>query len=152
MNCYEELVDYCNYVGISVVEKAFRSHAKGLCKGNKIAISNKLKTVEKRCILAEEMAHSMCTVGDILDQSSIQNIKQENYARQQAFEALLPLSLIVAAYNKGFKICYEMAEYLDVTEEFLIDALAYYERKHGMYAIQGANIIKFSPFMVYSQE
>lgn len=152
MNRYEELVEYCAKVGISVTEKEFKSNAKGLCKGNKIAISKRLESaVEKRCILAEEMMHCLYTVGDILDQNSIQNKKQERYARQQAYETLLPLPSFVNAYNNGLRKCYEIAEFLEVTEEFLIEAFAYYERKHGMYAIvHGMYTIRFSPFIVYA--
>ena len=150
MNHYEKLVDFCHNVGIGVIEKNFKSHAKGLCKGNKIGISKRIESsVEKRCVLAEEIMHSFYTSGDILDQSNIQNRKQEIYARQQAYEALLPLSLFVAAYNNGARESYEIADYLEVTEEFLHGAIEYYKRKHGTSAVvRGTYVIKFSPFMI----
>ena len=52
MDCYEELVDYAEQHGLEVIEKEFKSSAKGLCKGKKIGISKKIdSTVEKRCVL-----------------------------------------------------------------------------------------------------
>ena len=42
MDCYEELVDYAEQHGLEVIEKEFKSSAKGLCKGKKIGISKKI--------------------------------------------------------------------------------------------------------------
>ena len=149
MNCYEKLVDTAESMGLHVIEKKFKSSAKGLCKGNKIGISKDLENaVEKRCILAEEMAHAVYTVGDILDQNSLANIKQENYARKKAFEFLLPISLLIEAYEKGARSCYEIAEHLEVTEEFLLNSLYHYQNKHGLYARYGHYVIYFSPLVV----
>lgn len=149
MDCYERLVDYASNIGLEIVEKNFKSSAKGLCKGNKIGISKSLESaVEKRCILAEEMAHSLYTVGNILDLSNPGNLKQELFARKMAFEFLLPLSSLIDAYEKGAKGCYEIAEHLEVTEEFLIEALNHYQRKFGLYAKHGKYIIYFSPLIV----
>lgn len=149
MDCYEKLVDYASNLGMEIIEKSFKSSAKGLCKGNKIGISKDLESsVEKRCILAEEMAHSLYTVGNILDLTNPGNLKQELYARKKAYEFLLPLSSLIAAYENGLKACYEIAEYLEVTEEFLTEALYHYQLKYGIYAKYGKYIIYFSPLIV----
>lgn len=149
MNCYERLVCDAEQKGLYVIEKEFKSAAKGLCKGNKIGISSKLNSaVEKRCVLAEEMAHAFFTIGNILDQSDLQNRKQEVFARRQAFEALLPLSLLVDAYKYGCRLQHEIADYLEVTEEFLLDSLYHYQTKYGLYAKYKKYIIYFSPLIV----
>lgn len=145
MDCYEELVDYASSIGLEVIEKKFKSSAKGLCKGNKIGISKNLqRTAEKRCMLAEEMAHSLYTVGDILDLSSHSNLKQELYARKMAYEFLLPLSSLIDAYEKGLRACHEIAESLEVTEEFLKEALCHYQKKFGVCARYGKYILFFT--------
>ena len=152
MNCYEKLVDTAEMLGLCVIEKNFKSSAKGLCKGNKIGISKKLDNVaEKRCILAEEITHSFFTVGNILDQNDISNIKQENFARGKAYEALLPLPLLIDAYMQGCHSQYEMAEYLEVTEEFLIASLQHYQSKYGLHVRFDGYIVYFSPFTVQEQ-
>lgn len=149
MNCYEKLADTAEKLGLCVVEKEFKSSAKGLCKGNKIGISKNLENViEKRCILAEEIAHAFFTVGNILDQSDVSNVKQENFARGQAYENLIPLSLLIDAYIQGCETRYEVAEYLEVTEEFLIESLWHYLNKYGTYKEHGNYIICFSPLSI----
>lgn len=151
MDCYEITVGIANFLGFEVIEKRFRSSAKGLCKGHKIGISKDLDTIEKRCILAEEVSHGLYTVGNILDQNDLQNKKQEYFARKKALEFLVPLSEIVRAYNAGIQEPHEMAEYLEVTEQILTDALALHERKCGPCTFLDGQIVRFSPFMVCSQ-
>ena len=48
---------------VEVVEKHFKSSAKGLCKGNKIALNKNLSTDEKVCVFVElkgsDVAHAV---------------------------------------------------------------------------------------------
>lgn len=149
MNCYEELVDYAGSLGMEVVEKSFKSSAKGLCKGNKIGISKEIETTtEKRCILAEEMAHSFFTVGDILDTRNHTAMKQELIARRAAYEHLIPIPDLIDACLCCSQNLYDVPEYLGVTSEFLKDALNHYYRKHGAYLRHGKYIISFSPLFI----
>lgn len=80
----------------------------------------------KRCILAEEVGHYKTTGGDILDQTSIENQRQELRARRWAYNKLLPLNDIIRAVKSGHTEIWDMADYLDVDEIFLRDALKYY--------------------------
>lgn len=104
---------------------------KGRIKGNKIAIRKNLSTKEKGCVLAEELGHYYTTVGNILDQSDLYNRKQELRARSWAYDKLIGLEGIVIAYQNGCRNLEETADFLNVTEEFLSDALINYERKYG---------------------
>lgn len=150
MNDYEKLVQFAHNLGIEVVEKHFKSNAKGLCKGNKIGISKDIeRNEEKLCVLAEEIAHSLFTVGNILDQNNVFNVKQEEFAKRKAYEALLPLSALVDAYFQQFSSVYEMAEYLGVTESFLNSSLRHYQRKYGVYVKHDKWLIYFSPLKVH---
>lgn len=145
MNAYEQLLSSSGE-NIIVVEKNFKSQAKGLCKGNKIGISKAISTsTEKACILAEELGHHYTTVGNILGQSSVSNRKQELRARMWAYNKLIGLIGIIKSYEHGCQSYHEMAEYLDVTEEFLKDALERYRQKYGMYTIVDNYIIYFEP-------
>lgn len=149
MDRYEQLVEHARQLGLEVIEKTFKSSAKGLTKGNKIGISKSIESnAEKRCVLAEEIAHSLYTVGDILDQNNINNVKQEKYARKKAYEDLLPLSLLIEAYEQGIRSLHEMAEYLEVTEDFFKASLNHYQRKYGLYARHGRYVLYFSPLIV----
>lgn len=145
MNAYENLLSECRD-NITVIEKDFKSKAKGLCKGNKIGISRAVETsTEKRCILAEELGHYYTTIGNILDQHKVANAKQELHARTWAYNECVGLIGIVKAFEAGCKSLYEMADYLEVTEEFLKDALESYRRKYGIYTEIDNYIIFFEP-------
>ena len=61
-------------------EKPLRAN-KGRIKGNRIAIQKELSETEKKCVLAEELGHHYTSSGNILDQSNVENRKQELLAR-----------------------------------------------------------------------
>jgi hypothetical protein len=81
---YCELVQQAYDSGLIVKEMNLRGRFKGLCFGNRVAIEQSMGTNEKKCILAEEIGHCYLTVGDILDQSKVENVKQERRARAWA--------------------------------------------------------------------
>ena len=118
---------------------------KGRIYKNRVAIRRSIPTVEKACILAEELGHYYTTTGNILDQSKVENRKQERKARIWAYNKQIGLLGIVKAYQQGCRNRYEVAEYLGVTEEFLDDALKAYRSKYGIYAIVDNYIIYFEP-------
>ena len=81
MTIYEELLEEANSSGLIVREKALSS-SDGLIYRNRIAISNNLETsVEKACVLAEELGHHFTSIGNILDMKDTWNRKQEQQAR-----------------------------------------------------------------------
>lgn len=89
-------------------------------------INSGQSTSSKRCVLAEEVGHYKTTVGNILDQTSIDNQRQEVRARRWAYHKILPPELIQFAFADGHTEIWDMAEYLDVDESFLREALQYY--------------------------
>ncbi|MGB8451152.1 MAG: hypothetical protein WCD89_02365 [Anaerocolumna sp.] len=52
---------------------------------------------------------------------------------------------IIRAYEFGCRNQYEMAEYLEVTEEFLAKALSSYKNKYGPYVKIDFYIVFFEP-------
>lgn len=130
MNKFEELCQTASDTNVDIVNYPFSSsHIKGLyCNGN-VAINNEIDTdAERVCVLAEELGHHATTFGNILDQSSASNRKQERIARMWAYNRLIGLRGIVDCYNAGCQNTYEMAETLNVTEDFLLEALFYYKK------------------------
>ena len=127
---YEDLKNYAEDQGLRVVEKDFKSkRLNGLCKGKIIGIKRELPTVAKKCVLAEEMGHVYTTYGNILDQRNANNMKQEYRAKVWAYEKLVPIENIRFALMDGYNQYYDMADYLDVSIEFLIEAVEYYRSK-----------------------
>lgn len=128
---YEELLQHADSEQIIVKEKPLKNFD-GLVFGNKIAIRKDIKTsTEKSCVLAEELGHYYTTSGNIIDQNNVMNRKQELKARFTGYNIKIGLMGIVRAYESGCQNRYEMAEYLDVTEEYLQDALECYTSKYG---------------------
>lgn len=149
MNTYERLEDEACKDGIDVVPYHFKSkRIKGLYSDNVIGINKNIKTEkEKACVLAEELGHYHTSSGDIIDLSDVRNQKQELRARSWAYDKQIGLIGIVNAHKHGCQNLYEMAEYLDVTEEFLRDALRRYREKHGSQAVVGEYVVFFEPHL-----
>lgn len=144
---YEDLASSSDARDIHIYDRKFNSpRIRGLyCDGN-VAISNDIDTeAEKACVLAEEIGHHATSSGNILDQSSAANRKQERTARVWAYNRLIGLSGIVECYKAGCRNPYEMAEQLGITEEFLTDALTCYKQRYGTFATTGNYIILFEP-------
>lgn len=146
MNNYEKLVDECDMQNIKVIEKKFKSDAKGLWKDNTIGISSRITTVkEKYCVLSEEYGHYKTTYGNILDQKDINNRKQEIKARRWGYNKICGLDKIADAILKGAKNRYEIAEYLNVTDKFFEEAINYLKLKYGCSAYCKGIYFVFEP-------
>lgn len=114
----------------------------------RIAIRRNIETqVEKSCVLAEEIGHHCTSSGDILDQTDIMNRKQEYRARFYGYNLKIGLTGLIRAYEAGCRSIFEMAEYLDATEEYLKEALLCYNQ-NMVYACVDNYIIYFEPFAV----
>ncbi|QEA00848.1 ImmA/IrrE family metallo-endopeptidase [Lysinibacillus fusiformis] len=145
MHLYDDLLMECDNLDIEVYEKD-RMKNKGLYGDNVIWINKLLPSIiEKCCVLAEEIGHHHTTAGDIFDQSSIENRKQELRARAWAYERLIPFSKIVQAHNLHITNRYELADFLNVTEEFLDAALDWYKSKYGLYVSIDNFTVCFEP-------
>lgn len=144
---YENLLDDANDSGITLDEKyTFDSRLKGLYIDNNIALSSDLETsAEKSCILAEELGHHYTSSGNIIDMSVVANRKQELHARAWAYNRLIGLYGIINAYRSGCRNGYEIAEHLNITEEFLAEALQYYRNKYGLCTTVDNYVIYFEP-------
>jgi hypothetical protein len=142
---YEGLLqEACSY-GLKVKEYYIPGF-KGRIKGNRIAIMKDIPTLkEKACILAEEIGHYYTGYGDIINQMEISNRKQEYKGRLWAYDKQIGLIGIVNAFNAGCQSLYDMAEYLDITEEFLKEALSCYTGKYGGSIKIDNYIILFEP-------
>ena len=118
---------------------------KGLYFDGNIGIDKNLTSIEKNCVLSEELGHHHTSYGDTLDQNAISTIKQEYRARIYGYNLAIGLDGIIQCFEYGCRNRYEMAEYLNVTEQFLEDALEKYHYKYGSYTIYGKYIIYFEP-------
>lgn len=153
MNTYERLEHKACRDGIDVIEYTFENKAiKGLYCDGTAAIRKDLETTaEKACILAEELGHHYTSVGNILDQSDPDNRKQERKARLWGYDRLIGLSGIIRAFEYGCRNCYEMADYLGVTEAYLRECIGCYRNKYGISKKIGNYIIYFEPVLAVGE-
>lgn len=142
---YEDLLIEADQTGLIVKELPLVS-SDGRCKGMRIAIRQDIPTLRRKAdTLAEEMGHYHTSVGRIIEQDTINARKQERTARLWAYDRLIGLSGIIKGFQNHCANCYELAECLNVTEEFLREALDCYKGKYGQSVKLEGYIIFFEP-------
>lgn len=147
MTVLENLEQEAADKGLEVIEYSFQSdRIKGLCVDRTIAINRHLRShKEKSCILAEELGHHYTSTGNIIDLHDTANRKQEYRARLWAYDRQIGLSGLIAAYNAGCSSQHEIASYLNITEEFLLEAIDCYRSKYGTGTMVDQYWITFIP-------
>lgn len=148
MNSYEILLSEASENGLIVKEKPLK-YNNGRIKGSRVAIRQDLSTsVEKACVLAEELGHYYTTYGNILDQSNTSNRKQELRARAWAYNKQIGLLGLISSYEHGCRNQFEIAEYLEVTEEMLEECLSFYQNKYGVCTNVDNYVVYFIPNLI----
>ncbi|HHX63133.1 MAG TPA: hypothetical protein GX707_20845 [Epulopiscium sp.] len=146
---YDLLMMEIEEQGIVVVQNERIGRLDGLYIDGIITLHSRLETtIEKKCILAEELGHHYTSYGDIRNQSIMSNRKQELKARRWGCERLVSLNTLIEAYKFGCRSRYETAQYIEVTEKFLEEVITYYFQKHGLYKEVGKYTIFFNPLGV----
>lgn len=147
MNKFEKLEDVAYQDDVDVLNYRFESNnIKGLYCDGVIAINTSVgTTAEKSCVLAEELGHHYTSVGNILDMTSAANRKQERQARLWAYNKQIGLIGLVRAFEHGCQNRFEIAEYLEVTEEFLEECIECYRNKYGICKRVDNYVVYFIP-------
>ena len=145
---YETLLTEACDQGLIVKEKPLK-YNNGRIKGNRVAIRQDIETTtEKACILAEELGHHYTSVGNILDLTVSYNRKQERQARIWAYNKQIGLNGLIRAYENGCKSRYEIAEFLEVTEQFLEEAILEYREIYGICTSHNGYLVYFIPQLI----
>ncbi|MBF2189459.1 ImmA/IrrE family metallo-endopeptidase [Staphylococcus epidermidis] len=148
MSRYEQLLAENEHIKIKDTHSLPDGYS-GFYKDGIILIDKDLSETRKAEVLYEELAHHKLTYGNILDQSKDINRKFENYARRYGYEAALPLRIIVEAHNYGVSNLYELAEYVQLSEEYIAEILKHYKNKYGIGTHYGEYLITFDPLRVF---
>ena len=75
------------------------------------------------------------------------NRKQERQARLHGYNRMIGLRGIIDAYEAGCQNRYEVAEYLEVTNEFLTECIECYRQKYGVGTTVDNYYIMFIPYL-----
>ncbi|WP_053038558.1 ImmA/IrrE family metallo-endopeptidase [Staphylococcus haemolyticus] len=148
MGLYEKMLIEHDYIEVRETD-VMPNDLHGLWLGDLILIKRNLSETRKAEVLYEELAHHKLTYGDILDQSKDINRKFENYARRHGYEAALPLRIIVEAHNYGVSSLYELADYVQLSEKYIVEILEHYKNKYGIKTRYGKYVIQFEPLRVF---
>ena len=144
MTPYEELLEIAKNEGITVVDYELDDETIGLYCDGYVLINKNADAVERYCTLAEELGHHYTATDNIVETDTIEKCKQEHLGRRWGFEALLPINDILDVIIDGYDCIYLAAEQLDVTPEYLQEALVYYSQKYGPQMEYGDYIAIFS--------
>ena len=144
MTKYEKLSIKAQSQSLIVVEVDLEANDGFYCDGY-IFINKSLNDKEKYCVLAEELGHYETSYGNILDQNSINNVKQELKARRWGYKHIVSLEGIIEAFENNCLNEYEMAEYLGVTDEYFKECIEDYKRQYGLSCKLGKYYIVFEP-------
>ncbi len=150
MNAYEYLAEKACKDGIDIIDRNFDSkRIKGLYCDGTVALNANIETsTERACVLAEELGHHHTSSGIIIDLSNAENRKQERQARFWAYNDRIGLRGLIRAYEHGCKNRHETAEFLEVTEEFLEDAVNTYREKYGVFITIDNYVVYFIPQLI----
>lgn len=85
-------------------------------------------TTEEKRVLAHELGH--CETGSFYNQYAACDIRQkhENRADKWAIHHLIPKDDLQKAFSAGYTTIWELAEYFDVTEEFMEKVICLYQK------------------------
>lgn len=148
MGVYEDLCIANDWVEIEETDR-LPSFQPGFYRNGKIYIKSSLSETRKAEVLYEELAHHKLTYGNILDQSTFNNRKFENYARRHGYENSISLNKIIDAYKYGVSSLYEFAEYVQLSEEYVHTVLQHYKNKFGLSTYHNGYLIRFEPLQVF---
>lgn len=148
MGMYEELLIYHDYIEVRETD-VVPDNLPGVWLGDLILIKRNLSETRKAEVLYEELAHHKLTYGNILDQSTFNNRKFENYARRHGYENSISLNKIIDAYKYGVSSLYEFAEYVQLSEEYVYTVLQHYKNKFGLSTCHNGYLIRFEPLQVF---
>lgn len=153
MTKYEKLVVKTENENINVLEINLGTNkkcGKYFCnkKEKTIVINSNITDSEKYEVLAEELGHHHTTSGNILNQSNIKNVKQEKRARNWGYEETVGIVQLINAFEKGIRSKYELADYLNITEQYLEQAIHHYKEKYGVCFEIDNYLIYFEPNLI----
>lgn len=100
---------------------------------------------ELNSTVAEEIGHHLTGTGNIIKQDTNEKRKQERKARDAGATLLVSPYDIIDCFEAGCISIWECAEYLEVTEATIKDAVSYYARKYEGILTEDKHIIFFRP-------
>lgn len=119
----------------------------GLYVDGSIALKKGMALEKTTDILAEELGHHFTTVGNIVEINDTSDMKQEQHARLYAYNLRIGLTGLLRAFKAHCQTPYDIAKYLGVSEEFLLEAVDRYRQMYGTGTMVDNYYIRFEPYL-----
>lgn len=132
---------YCDFVDCKI---------DGIMLLNSIIINERIKGTRKdnRVTLHEYYHLKTCPVNLAEAPKPIQN-KYETLAERMTINKCMPIEKLLKLFEMGVRSLYELSEYLEIDEEYIIQGLNTYQQIYGYnYRYKEYLIKSFSPFVV----
>ncbi len=141
-----KLYNYAYDHHIDVIECELPSaKLKGLYVDDVVYLKQNMTQAEETCILAEELGHYETSDGNILNYRDQNSWKQEIKARNWAVDKLVTLDKLIDAFETGVRDKYELAEYLNITNDFLDYSITRLRQQYGISVSHSDYVIYFEP-------
>ena len=148
----DKLLKICTVSGIHIERAKLPANLKAILYSDNdtdpiITLNESIATCDDAaCTLAEELGHYYTSHGNLLIGNLHKSIinKQETIAKRWAFT----LSDLIDAHKACCATLHEVAEHLEITEEFLRDAAKVYASMYGTYIVHQGYRVYFEPLWV----
>lgn len=89
--------------------------------------------IDEKCTLAEELGHYyMDAKYNYHTTDNTLKSKQEYRAKKWSYTALIPFEKLKSAIKNGLYEIYQLADYFEVTYEYMQNAINFYQSKYGV--------------------
>lgn len=124
-------------------DSAMPDKQKGWICDDVVYLNPRQTQTELTCTIAEEIGHHLTSVGDIIEQDTIEKRKQEQRARDVGALMLVTPYDIIDCFDSGCQTIWECAEHLSVTEATFRTAIKWYARKYDGVITENKHTIWF---------
>jgi hypothetical protein len=143
--------DYAKLNAIEVIDRELPcKKLKGLYVDRTVVLKPGMSSVERCCILAEELGHYATSKGNIVDYRVQRSRDQEHLARFWACERLITFRKLQESCCRCWPCMSALASFWNISDEFLRNACACFKKEYGCELLTQDNEYRISlnPFSV----
>lgn len=131
MNRLEKIIDEYSELTFNLKKDMNDKHGAFIIENDVYVNSNK-PYEQIICNVGEEIGHYETSTGDLSVVDTIEKQQQEKRARQYGYRYLVSLDELIACYRFGLTEYWEIAEFLEITPQYLWQSINYYKEAYGL--------------------
>ena len=134
--------------GLSLYEIPLTGDLEGALIDKNIVIDSDSSLNRKNRIIRHELEHFYTCPYNLLKSPKPLQDKMEHIAHRRTIAKLVPLNALICAYRDGLNTSWEIADSLEVDEEFFLYALDVYHSIYGCNYKYRGYLINFKPLNI----